>query len=189
MRVAEVRLSEAIDQARSGNPAGFEALYHEYKQAVYALCLRKTSDVEDAKDLTQEVFLQVYRKVKTLRNEAAFKSWLFKVTLNTILMYFRKQKMDYIPLDQVTDSETSPFLAVVEALTSVHPEPIMRLALARAIVSLPQRRRAVVMLYDIKGMNYFDIASSLGVSISTAKSNLWRAHRQLRRILPDRGHN
>jgi RNA polymerase sigma-70 factor (ECF subfamily) len=189
MRIAEVGLSEAIDKARSGNPTGFEALYHEYKQAVYALCLRKTSNVEDAKDLTQEVFLKVYRKVKTLRNEAAFKSWLFKVTMNTILMYFRKRKMECIPLDHLTDSETSPFLAVLEALTSVRPEPIARIALSRAIGGLPRSRRAVVVLHDIKGMSYPDIASSLGVSVSTAKSNLWRAHRQLRGILPNRSHN
>ena len=186
MKAAEVGLSEAIDKVRSGNPAGFEALYHEYKQAVYGLCLRKTSNVEDAKDLTQEVFLQVYRKVKTLRNEAAFKSWLFKVTLNTILMYFRKRKMEYIYLDHPKESETSPSEAIVETLSSVRPEPIVRIALARAIGGLSQSRRDAVVLHDIKGMNYLDIASSLGMPVNTAKSDLWRAHRELRRILPNR---
>ena len=186
MKAAEVGLSEAIDKIRSGSPAGFEVLYHEYKQAVYGLCLRKTSNVEDAKDLTQEVFLQVYRKVKTLRNERAFRSWLFKVTLNTILMHLRKRKMDYVSLDHPTESETSPFESIVEALTSVRPEPIVRIALARAIGGLSQSRRSAVVLHDIEGMNYFDIASSLGVPVNTAKSDLWRAHRQLRRILPIR---
>lgn len=189
MRAAELGLSEAIDKAKGGNPAGFEALYREYKQAVYALCLQKTSDVEEAKDLTQEVFLQVYRKVKTLRNEAAFRTWLFKITVNTILMYFRKRKMECIPIDHLAVSDTAPFMAVLEALTSVRPEPIARIALARALGGLPQSRRTAVVLHDIQGMNYIDIALALGVSINTAKSNLWRAHRQLRGILLNRSHN
>jgi RNA polymerase sigma-70 factor (ECF subfamily) len=184
MRAAGASSAHAIEKVRCDDRGGFEAVYREYKHNVYALCLRKTSDVADAEDLTQEVFLQVHRKVNSLRDEAAFKGWLFRVTMNTILMHFRKRRMDALPLNYLGDTETSPILDTLQAL-SVVCEPIERIALARAIGGLPKCRRAAVVLHDIKGMSHREVALSLGVSLNTAKSNLCRARRQLRGILRD----
>ena len=184
MRAAGASSVHATEKVRYGDLGGFEAVYREYKHTVYALCLRKTSHAADAEDLTQEVFLQVYRKVNSLRDEAAFKGWLFRVTMNTILMHFRKRRMEAMPLHYLADSETSPILDTLQTLTVVC-EPIERIALARAIGSLPKCRRAAVVLHDIKGMSHREVALSLGVSLNTAKSNLCRARRQLRGILRD----
>jgi RNA polymerase sigma-70 factor, ECF subfamily len=182
MRAPEALSAHAIKKVRYGDLDGFEAVYREYRHTVYALCLRKTSDVADAEDLTQEVFLQVHRKVNSLRDEAAFKGWLFRVTMNTILMHFRKRRMDALPLHYLADSDTSPILGTLQVLTVVC-EPTERIALARAIGGLPQCRRAAVVLHDIKGMSHREVALFLGVSLNTAKSNLCRARRQLRGIL------
>jgi len=161
----------------------FEALYRQYNKTVYALCLRNTHNASDAEDLTQEVFLQVHRKISTLRNYSAFKSWLYRVTTNAILMHFRKQHVLVMSLHCVQDPKTSAVLDVSEMLVTPGCEPIERVALARAIGGLPKCRRAMVVLHDINGMSHREIAESLGVSLTTAKSNLSRAHQQLRGAL------
>lgn len=173
-----------IEQVKAGNALAFNTLYSRYKRAVYALCLRKTRQAADAEDLTQEVFLQVYRRVGGLRNSAAFKPWLFRVTTNIILMHSRRRRVP-ISLQDTLDSETSGASEVVQALIGPACEPIERIALARAISGLPKCRRAVLVLHDIKGMNHREIAASLGVSPSATKSNLSRARHQLRGVLRD----
>ena len=183
------RLAEAstyqIEQLKGGNIHAFEALYHQYKQTVYALCLRNTHNVADAEDLTQEVFLQVHRRISSLRNHAAFKSWLYRVTMNTILMHFRKSRVLVMSLHYVLDPKTSAVLDIAELVATPGCETIERVALARAIGGLPKCRRAMVVLHDIKGMSHREIAESLGVSLTGAKSNLSRSHRQLRGVLVD----
>ena len=177
--------TDQIDQLTGGNLYEFEALYHQYKKTVYALCLRNTHNASDAEDLTQEVFLQVHRKISTVRNYSAFKSWLYRVTTNAILMHFRKRHVLVMSLHCVLDPKTSTVLDIEEMLVTPGWEPIQRVALARAIGGLPKCRRATVVLHDIKGMSHREIAQSLGVSLTTAKSNLSRAHRQLRGALFD----
>jgi len=172
-----------IEQVKAGNVLAFEALYSKYKGTVYAQCLRGTKDAADAEDLTQEVFVQVYRRVSSLRNGAAFKSWLFRVTMNIVLMHSRRQRVFPMSINCIVHSETSIVVDMVEALVSPACEPIERIALARAISDLPKRRRAILVLHDIKGMTHREIAASLGVSPNTTKSDLSRARYQLRGTL------
>ena len=172
-----------IEQLKAGSALAFEALYNKYKRTVYALCLRSLKDVADAEDLTQEVFLQVYRRVCTLRDGTAFKSWLFRVTTNVILMHSRRRRVFPISLHYILECATSAVDDIVHTLVSPAREPIERISLARAIGGLPKCRRTVLVLHDIKGMSHREIAASLGVSINTTKSNLSRAHHQLRGIL------
>jgi len=183
-RPAEVSTCQ-IEQLKGGNTHAFEALYRQYKQTVYGLCLRNTHNVADAEDLTQEVFLQVHRRISSLRNHAAFKSWLYRVTMNAILMHFRKSHVLVMSLHYVLDPKTSAVLDIAELVATPGCEPIERVALARAIGGLPKCRRTMVVLHDIKGMSHREIAESLGISLTGAKSNLSRAHRQLRGVLVD----
>ena len=172
-----------MEQLKCGNMHEFETLYHQYQKTVYALCLRSTHNPADAEDLTQDVFLQVHRSISTLRDYSAFKSWLYRVTTNAILMHFRKRRVSVMSLHYVLDPKTSAVLDIAKMPVTPGCEPIERVALARAIGGLPKCRRAMVVLYDIKGMSHREIAESLGVSLTTAKSNLSRAHRQLRGVL------
>jgi RNA polymerase sigma-70 factor, ECF subfamily len=172
-----------IEQLKAGNGLAFEALYNKYKCTVYALCLRSLKDVADAEDLTQEVFLQVHRRVYTLRDGTAFKSWLFRVTTNVILMHVRRRRVFPISLHYILECATPAVDDIVQTLVSPAREPIEQIILARAIGGLPKCRRTVLVLHDIKGMSHREIAASLGISINTTKSNLSRAHHQLRGIL------
>jgi RNA polymerase sigma factor (sigma-70 family) len=103
MTTVEQPLGYEIEQVKAGNMLAFEALYSKYKCTVYALCLRGTKDPADAEDLTQEVFLQVHRRVSSLRNVAAFKSWLFRVTMNIVLMHSRRRKIFPISIHYIKD--------------------------------------------------------------------------------------
>src|ERR1700680_1104317 len=77
---------QAVVLARQGDPAGFEHLYRKHSRRVYALCLRMTANPGDAEDLTQEAFLQVFRKIQTFRGESAFSTWLHRLAVNIVLM-------------------------------------------------------------------------------------------------------
>lgn len=183
MRTLEGLSAHEIEQVKAGNALAFEALYNKYKGTVYGLCLRNIKDARDAEDLTQEVFLQVFRRVCTLRDSSAFKSWLFRLTTNIILMHCRRRRISPISLNSILESATSAVVDILQTLVSPTREPIERIILGRAIGGLPKCRRAVLVLHDIKGLSHREIAASLGVSINTTKSNLSRAHHQLRGIL------
>jgi len=78
--------SQALSLARRGDPAGFEHLYRKHSRRVYALCLRMTGNSSEAEDLTQDAFVQVFRKIQTFRGESAFSTWLHRLAVNIVLM-------------------------------------------------------------------------------------------------------
>ena len=114
--------TDMVEKAKNGDISAFADLYTLYKTPVYNLCLRLTRDVLDAEDLTQEVFLQVYRKVNSFRGEAAFGSWLYRVATNVTMMHLRRGNVDEIPLD-VLELPNHPLL-----------ESVSRLQLAIAVI-------------------------------------------------------
>src|ERR1700690_1746048 len=82
--------SETIRRAQRGDAAAFEQLYRKHSRRVFAVCLRMSGNVSEAEDLTQESFLTVFRKIQSFRGDSAFSTWLHRVTVNTVLMRFRK---------------------------------------------------------------------------------------------------
>src|ERR1700682_1315110 len=101
--------AKAIRQACGGDAHGFERLYRLHCRRVYAICLRITASPAEAEDLTQEAFLQLFRKIHTFRGESKFSTWLHRLTANVVLMRFRKKKLVITSLDETAsgDNETS----------------------------------------------------------------------------------
>ena len=97
--------AEAIERAKQGDAAAFEVLYNLHKRRVYSLCLRMTTNTAEAEDLTQEAFLQLFRKIGTFRGESAFSTWLHRMAVNVVLMQLRKERTgryqnpDYFTVD------------------------------------------------------------------------------------------
>src|SRR5215467_7138294 len=91
---------EAIARAQQGDAECFEALYGLHKRRVYSLCLRMTGNTAEAEDLTQEAFLQLYRKIATFRGESAFSTWLHRLSVNVVLMHLRKKGLPEVSLDE-----------------------------------------------------------------------------------------
>src|SRR5262245_37271649 len=102
---AEPSGPDLIMRAQRGEEAAFESLFHQHKRRVYSLCLRVTRNTADAEELTQEAFLQVFRKIHTFRGESSFSTWLYMLALNIVRMRLRKKTVSSVPLEERTQEE------------------------------------------------------------------------------------
>lgn len=172
----------------TGDMAAFEILYERHHRRVYSLCLRMVANATEAEDLSQEVFVQLFRKVGSFRGESAFTTWLHRLTVNHVLMHFRKRG---VRLEKTTDEgEIGEMQDFLQAVTE-RPRFIDRIALDKAIADLPPGYRTVFVLHDVEGFEHEEVASMLGVSVGTSKSQLHKARMRLRDLInkgkPQRG--
>ncbi|PYS87844.1 MAG: RNA polymerase subunit sigma-24 [Acidobacteria bacterium] len=166
--------------AAGGDKSAFEELYERHQRRVYSLCLRMTGNVAEAEDLAQEAFIQLYRKIGSFRGESAFTTWLHRLTVNQVLMHFRKKG---VRMEQTTDDGDVP-VQVVKGTENPNQMPVIdRIALERAIDKLPPGYRAVFVLHDVEGHEHEEIARLLGCSVGTSKSQLHKARMKLRTLL------
>ena len=176
--------AEAIERAKAGDAESFEGLYGLHKRRVYSLCLRMTGNTAEAEDLTQEAFLQLYRKIATFRGESAFSTWLHRLSVNVVLMHLRKKGLPEISLDEALEPqhEDGP-KKDIGARDNVLAGSIDRVNLGRAIESLPPGYRIIFVLHDVEGYEHNEIAEMMGCSIGNSKSQLHKARMKLRDLL------
>ena len=180
----EFNEAEAIERAKLGDAQAFQALYDKHKRRVYSLCLRMTANTAEAEDLTQEAFLQLYRKIATFRGESAFSTWLHRLSVNVVLMHLRKKSLSVVSLEETTqggddDTPKKDFGAEDLALAG----SIDRLQLQRAVDDLPPGYRTIFVLHDVEGYEHNEIATIVGCSIGNSKSQLHKARMKLRDLL------
>jgi RNA polymerase sigma-70 factor (ECF subfamily) len=167
-------------RAHAGDMAAFEEIYSRHNRRVYSLCLRMTGNTGEAEDLAQEVFIQLYRKVGSFRGESAFTTWLHRLTVNQVLMHFRKRG---VKLEQTTDDGDTP-VQIVKGTEDPNRMPVVdRIAIDRAVGKLPPGYRTVFLLHDVEGHEHEEIARLLGCSVGTSKSQLHKARMKLRGLL------
>lgn len=176
--------AEAIERAQQGDGACFESLYGMHKRRVYSLCLRMTGNTAEAEDLTQEAFLQLYRKIATFRGESAFSTWLHRLAVNVVLMHLRKKGLPEVSLQETMeptedDGPKKDFGSQDQVLAG----SIDRVNLERAVESLPPGYRIIFVLHDIEGYEHNEIAEMMGCSIGNSKSQLHKARMKLRDLL------
>jgi RNA polymerase sigma-70 factor (ECF subfamily) len=178
-------LIEAIRLAQLGDSSAFEHIYRLHRRRVYALCLRMLRDPVEAEDLTQEAFMQLFRKIHTFRGESAFSSWLHRLTANLVLMHFRKKKLAQTPLDEITMSaeETSSPLNELGVPDLRLTGLFDRANLQTAIDQLPEGSKAMFILHDVQGYDHNEISKIRGCSVGNSKSQLHRARKRLRKLL------
>jgi RNA polymerase sigma-70 factor (ECF subfamily) len=139
-----------------------------------------TQNVAEAEDLAQEAFIQLFRKIGSFRGESAFTTWLHRLTVNQVLMHFRKKG---VRLEQTTDDGETP-IQIVAGTQNPNQMPVVdRIALDRAIGQLPPGYRTVFVLHDVEGHEHEEIARMLGCSVGTSKSQLHKARMKLRTLL------
>ena len=169
--------------AQSHQRQSFEELFRLHHRRVYSICLRMTGNPAEAEDLTQDVFVLVFRKLASFRGESAFTTWLHRLTVNQVLMHFRKS---HVRKEQLTEDGEMPG-GTMFARNRFNRSPVLdRLALDEAIVQLPPGYRLVFVLHDVEGLEHSEIASLLGCSIGTCKSQLHRARMRMRILLKQR---
>ncbi|TAH39379.1 MAG: sigma-70 family RNA polymerase sigma factor [Planctomycetota bacterium] len=167
-----------------GPSSRLEALFRDYGSKVYRLALRCGLDPEEAEDGVQEVFLKVQRRIDTFRGEAALSTWLYQVALNTLLDHRRRvaracrsQAMETLESGELPGvSEAEP---PDEAASRLERRQVVRRALER----LPLRFREMLILRDLEGLSYRDIARVLGLAQGTVESRIFRARERLAREL------
>lgn len=166
--------------AAAGDMQAFELLYERHNRRVYSLCLRMTQNPAEAEDLTQEAFIQLFRKIGSFRGESAFTTWLHRLTVNQCLMHFRKRS---VKLEKTTEEGETP-VQIVRGTENPNSMPVLdRIALDNALKQLPPGYRTVFVLHDVEGHEHEEIAKILGVAVGTSKSQLHKARMKLRSIL------
>ncbi len=166
--------------AALGNIAAFELLYERYHRRTYSLCLRMTSNPTEAEDLTQEVFIQLFRKIGSFRGDSAFSTWLHRLTVNQVLMHFRRRSVK----NEKTSNDGEIPEQIVPGTENQTRMPVLdRIALTRAIEQLPPGYKSVFTLHDVEGYEHEEVARILGISVGTSKSQLHKARLKLRGLL------
>jgi RNA polymerase sigma-70 factor, ECF subfamily len=177
--------AEVVRIAQKGDAAAFEQIYRAHSRKVYALCLRMTGNPADAEEYTQDAFLQLFRKIHTFRGDSAFSTWLYRLTVNVVLMKRRKKRLPSDPIDENAepDRETriqhSKFGVPDLRLNG----SIDRVNLQRAVGQLPRGYKQMFILHDVQGYWHGEIAGILGCSVGNCKSQLHKARMRLRELL------
>lgn len=172
-----------IQAVLDGDVNAYEALVKEYEKNVYNLALRMTGNSEDAYDMSQEAFIKAYNSLSAFRGESKFSVWLYRIVSNVCLDFLRSKNRkptvslsvenddgDEVELD-IADESNSPELVLERGLT--------RDAVRRGLAALPDDHREILLLREIQGLSYDEIAEVLGLEAGTVKSRIFRARKKL----------
>ena len=180
VELTELSDYELAQKAADGDVAAFEQIYWQHHRRVFSVCLRMTKNVTEAEDVTQQVFLLLFRKIGSFRGDSAFSTWLHRMTVNTTLMHFRKNKTIK---ESTTEDGELPERNYSGNKKHSKTHFVDSIALTRAIGELPEGYRKVFILHDIQGYEHKEIAQMLGCAAGTSKSQLFKARRKLQKLM------
>lgn len=177
--------TEVIRRAQEGERTMFEHLYRLYSRRVYATCLRLVKNPTEAEDLTQEVFLLLFRKIHTFRGESAFFTWVHRLAVNRVLMHLRKKVLQVVSIETARDpgDDSASFSTDIAVRDLSMAGTLDRIDLERCIALLPAGCRTIFVLHDVQGHEHREIAEMLGRSVGVSKSQLHKARKRLRQLL------
>lgn len=170
--------ADLVRRHADGDPAAFEEIVHAHESRVYAVAFRMVGNSEDARDVSQEVFINAFRALPRFRVEAPLSVWFYRATVNSSINLLRRRRPT-MSLDEagfrVADQHRSPadLALAVDAADAVH----------EALEALSDEFRAVVILRDLEDLDYAEVATALDIPIGTVRSRLHRARAQLADLL------
>jgi len=174
---------QLVKRAQQGDAEAFAALFHAHKARIHSVCLRMTNNTAEAEDLTQDAFLQVFRKLATFRGDSALSTWLYRIAVNTVLMHFRKKALRQISLDEPYNQDAKLVRREYGSRDDRLSGCVDRIALARAIKELPDGYRTIFLLHEVEGYEHQEIAELLDCSVGNSKSQLHKAKLRIRELL------
>ena len=181
-----------LERLRRGEAVAYERLVAEHSGDVYALLFRLTNDCEEARDLTQETFLRAFQSIGRFRGDASLKTWIYRIAINQARnrwRWWRRRKRDVtVSLDATDEQNEQPLAATLPSENSLNPEQETlarerEAQLRNALLGLKSAFRESVVLRDVEGFSYEEIAEMLQISIGTVKSRIARGRLELRRQL------
>jgi RNA polymerase sigma-70 factor, ECF subfamily len=180
---------ELVKRAQRGESEAFSDLFHAHKARIYSICLRMTNNTAQAEDLTQDAFLQVFRKLSTFKGNSALSTWLYRIAVNTVLMHFRKKALKQISLDEPSSHDATMVKREYGGRDGRLAGAVDRITLARAIKDLPTGYRTIFLLHEVEGYEHQEIAKILDCSVGNSKSQLHKAKLRIREFLAEPGKN
>jgi len=176
---------DLVEAAGRGSPEAFEELVRRYQGAIVNLARAMTASDADADDLAQETFVRVWRSVGKFRGESTFKTWIYGIALNVIRTYRgRRARLLQIFRSPTIESHTGTDpLERASSDDGIETSMAMRDLIDRALATLPAELREAVVLRDVQGLEYLEIAAALDVPIGTVESRIFRARKRLRPLL------
>lgn len=193
-RTRQVDDAELVRLVGAGHSDAFGELVRRYQDRVFNACWRVCGNAEDARDITQDAFLKAYENLATFRQESGFYTWLFRVAMNLALSLRRSAKhRRTVSLDAADGSGGTQASALADRLLrarddadDLYPESVVQSNVVRALQTLDDGDRAVVVLRDIEGFDYRQIGEILGMPLGTVRSKLHRSRAALRdAVLPN----
>ena len=184
-----------VERCRANDGTAFNEVVSRYKDKVYNYLYRMMGDAADAEDLTQEVFVRLYTSLGSFRSQSSLNTWLFRIAGNLCIDYFRRSKKHRViaysldePVGETSDVADSGVSGREVADLTYEPHRLMERhelsqQIQTALSVLPEKLRAVLILHDIEGMPYEEIAQVVGCPLGTVKSRLFNARLQLRQRL------
>ena len=176
-----------LKRAAKKDPEAFETIVLMLQNRLYGLCLRIMGNEQDALDATQETFIKIYQNLPSYKSIASFSTWASRIATNTCLDMLRRRKSRATVSMDAMEEDGVPFISATgdsaegEVMRSITSKEI-----AKAIDSLPEEQRTVIVLRDIHGLSYDEIATTLNLNLNTVKSRISRGRLSLRKMLSAR---
>lgn len=185
--------SELVDRAQDGDREAFQQLVERYQEKVYSICYGKVKDEQDAKDVSQDVFVKVFRYIDNFNQESSFYTWLYRIAVNTSIDYLRKQsRRDEVDYDDTiqTDEEVQGNELLMPSKLGVDPDrelgrKELREKMLEALKSLSDKHRTILTLREVEGLSYKEMAEVLDISKGTVMSRLYHARQYFQEALED----
>jgi RNA polymerase sigma-70 factor, ECF subfamily len=178
---------DLVQRAKQGDSDAFASLFHAHKSTIYSVCLRMTNNIAEAEDLMQDAFLQAFRKLTSFRGDSALSTWLYRIAINTVLMHFRKKKVQQVSLEEPYAPDAPADHKTPSREYGRSDDRLVgsvdRIALTRAIAELPTGYRTIYLLHEVEGYEHQEIAEMLNCSIGNCKSQLHKAKLRIRELL------
>lgn len=188
----DIDINILVEKAQKGDHEAFAELVKASEKTVFNIAYRSLSNREDAYEISQEVFIKAFKNINKFDGKSSFKTWIYRIAVNTCIDEARKRKnKDTISLDKEISGEDDNYLIQVESNEDSPEEEYIKKDTSRlvqdSIDKLSLEHKTIIILRDLQGLSYDEIASSIGISLGTVKSRLTRARKNLKEILVKTG--
>ncbi|MCL2571763.1 MAG: sigma-70 family RNA polymerase sigma factor [Defluviitaleaceae bacterium] len=176
---------ELIEACLAGDQECFTELVNRYKNLVYSIILRMTKDNDEASDLAQDVFLKVYKNLKSYTSAFRFSTWIMRITSNHVIDHHRKKKLDTISLEaHMTDTGFSG--GTVSSPENIYIKREQTARINKIVAELPDMYKVPVVLYHQEGLSYQEISDRTGEPLSKVKNRIFRGRKLLKGLIEAR---
>jgi len=177
-----------VEQSRNGDVDAFEELIKDYKKTAYNIAFGVLRNVEDAEDASQEALIKVYKSIQNFNMQSSFKSWMYRIVVNTCIDFKRKKNINAVSIDENIDLGGNKEFKREIADDSNNPDALVEQnfnnkLIKDAVNKLEDDFKMIIILRDIQGFSYIEISEMLSCNLGTVKSRLNRARKNLKEIL------